>query len=576
MKAAAQTSLVLLALLGISSSASAQGDAFSYQGRLDQNGSPANGLYDMRFTVWNSVFGPGIVAGPIVRTNIVASNGVFGVSLNFGPNVFTGALRWLEIDVRTNVTGAYETLSPRQELLPTPYAMHAATAGSVTPGSVVKSLNNLTDNITLAPGPNVTITPNGNMLTLSAAGAGGSGIWNVNNNNAYYTAGNVGIGTATPQGLLDLNTGTADLSALFVRADPGSYGRGGLIHHQSATYGWQELAQNTGSTTDGYLAYHYVNRSAPGTKIALDVLALRANGNVGIGTTAPGGKLEVVSGSGDLVRLVGYEPFLTFYDSNHGWARSTIQGVDGEMNLFTEAYLRGDNPSGYIHLDKTGKVGLGSATPASKLDIVGQDALSMFGYQPFLTLWDSNAGYARSRIQGVGGEIVLEPESYINGSNPNAAVVIANSGNVSVATLTIRGGADLAEPFEMSSANIPRGAVVVIDSTNPGRLKMSDTAYDKRVAGIVSGAKGIKPGIALYQEGAIEGGENVALTGRVYVQADATNGAIEPGDLLTTSTTPGHAMKAADHSKAQGAVLGKAMSALSHGRGMVLVLVTLQ
>src|SRR5207249_466005 len=109
-----------------------------------------------------------------------------------------------------------------------------------------------------------------------------------------------------------------------------------------------------------------------------------------------------------------------------------------------------------------------------------------------------------------------------------------------------------------------------------GKLKLSDQAYDNRVAGIVSGANGINPGIALHQDGALEGGQNVALSGRVYVLADATSGAIHPGDLLTTSDTPGHAMRVTEHAKAQGAILGKAMSALKEGKGMVLVLVTLQ
>jgi len=68
----------------------------------------------------------------------------------------------------------------------------------------------------------------------------------------------------------------------------------------------------------------------------------------------------------------------------------------------------------------------------------------------------------------------------------------------------------------------------------------------------------------------------VALTGRVYVQADTSNGAIKPGDLLTTSGTPGRAMKVSDHVRAQGAILGKAMTALNEGKGLVLVLVTLQ
>ena len=73
-----------------------------------------------------------------------------------------------------------------------------------------------------------------------------------------------------------------------------------------------------------------------------------------------------------------------------------------------------------------------------------------------------------------------------------------------------------------------------------------------------------------------ENGQNVALSGRVYVQADAGNGSIVPGDLLTTSEAPGHAMKVTDHAQAQGAVLGKAMTGLKEGSGLVLVLVTLQ
>ena len=68
----------------------------------------------------------------------------------------------------------------------------------------------------------------------------------------------------------------------------------------------------------------------------------------------------------------------------------------------------------------------------------------------------------------------------------------------------------------------------------------------------------------------------MALTGRVYVKVDATHGAIEPGDLLTTSPTPGHAMKATDWDQAHGTILGKAMTGLDSGTGLVLVLVSLQ
>ena len=71
------------------------------------------------------------------------------------------------------------------------------------------------------------------------------------------------------------------------------------------------------------------------------------------------------------------------------------------------------------------------------------------------------------------------------------------SGELSVAVLTIRGGADLAEPFESSQGRLAPGSVVVIDETNPGKLRQSDSAYDTRVAGVISGAGGVNPGIAL-------------------------------------------------------------------------------
>jgi hypothetical protein len=150
------------------------------------------------------------------------------------------------------------------------------------------------------------------------------------------------------------------------------------------------------------------------------------------------------------------------------------------------------------------------------------------------------------------------------------------NGTTRTHSIVITGGADLAEPFKMGGDEIPKGSVVVIDRDHPGELKVSTQEYDVRVAGIVSGANGINPGIALHQDGALEGGQNVALSGRVYVLADASAGPIEPGDLLTSSSTRGHAMKVSDHQRAQGAIIGKAMSELREGKGMVLVLVTLQ
>jgi hypothetical protein len=162
----------------------------------------------------------------------------------------------------------------------------------------------------------------------------------------------------------------------------------------------------------------------------------------------------------------------------------------------------------------------------------------------------------------------------IGTTTPVAKLDVA--GTTRTCVLTIVGGCDLAEPFPIKHDEIPKGSVVVIDDEHAGRLMQSERAYDTRVAGIVSGANGVNPGITLQQEGLLDRGQNVALSGRVYVLADASQGPIKPGDLLTTSDLPGHAMKASDRDRAQGAILGKAMSALVDGQGMVLALVTLQ
>jgi hypothetical protein len=147
--------------------------------------------------------------------------------------------------------------------------------------------------------------------------------------------------------------------------------------------------------------------------------------------------------------------------------------------------------------------------------------------------------------------------------------------------LQLTGGSDLSEQFDVrgSEENVDPepGMVVCIDPDHPGELKVSAGAYDRRVAGIISGAGGVAPGMLMGQEGSIADGDNpVALTGRVYCWADADGGTIEPGDMLTTSETPGHAMKVTDYTRAHGAVIGKAMTPLESGQGLVLVLVTLQ
>jgi hypothetical protein len=121
----------------------AQGTAFTYQGRLNDNGGPANGNYDLQFTVFDSGAGPNLVAGPLTNAATDVSNGQFLVTLDFGGGVFTGPARWLEIAVRTNGNGAFGSFSPRQPILPVPQTIYAANAGSATTAAVAGSANSV-------------------------------------------------------------------------------------------------------------------------------------------------------------------------------------------------------------------------------------------------------------------------------------------------------------------------------------------------------------------------------------------------------------------------------------------------
>jgi len=136
-------------------------------------------------------------------------------------------------------------------------------------------------------------------------------------------------------------------------------------------------------------------------------------------------------------------------------------------------------------------------------------------------------------------------------------------------------GLDYAEGFDVSeNGNPDPGTVMIIDPDNPGNLTVSIHPYDSKVAGIVAGADGLGSGVRL---GGDQFDLDVALAGRVYCNVDATESGIKPGDLLTTSSLPGYAMKAVDYNRARGAILGKAMQNMEKGqKGKILVLVTLQ
>jgi hypothetical protein len=109
-----------------------------------------------------------------------------------------------------------------------------------------------------------------------------------------------------------------------------------------------------------------------------------------------------------------------------------------------------------------------------------------------------------------------------------------------------------------------------------GALTVSTKAYDRRVAGVASGANDYKPGINLRGLAEMPNKVTVTLSGTVYCRVSAVNGPVEAGDLLTTSRVPGYAMRATDPLASHGAILGKAMEDLKGERGLVLILASLQ
>jgi hypothetical protein len=164
----------------------------------------------------------------------------------------------------------------------------------------------------------------------------------------------------------------------------------------------------------------------------------------------------------------------------------------------------------------------------------------------------------------------------IKPSDINGSIVI-NDGNLFLnkGDIILANAADCAEDFGLAEeTHVEPGAVMVLDAG--GRLLLSASEYDKRVAGVISGGGNYKAGLVLDRRPGEARRAPLALFGKTYCKVDADYGAIQAGDMLTTSLTPGHAMKVGDSVRAFGAVIGKALAHLESGRGLIPILIALQ
>jgi hypothetical protein len=620
-----------LTLAGRAHGAAPVGTAFTFQGRVAQNGIPLSAGVDFQFRLYDQA-ALGNQIGPQVNLpNQPVKNGMVQVVLDFGPVAFPGGqARWLEIDVRhpTGV-GGFTTLAPRQEMTPAPYALglslpYLGSLVSNGAGGVFEIDNNglgwagvFRNNNPANTDAALNVTSLGSLAASFLNDSGGTAI------QATSTISGKAIEAQTPgvaQGSVSVHglitSANAGMYSAAVRGEnkalgPSTYG----VFGSSAGSGWGILGRSLsgrgvhGEVTDDFgFGVFGVAAGPSGTGVygLHSGPAGQAAGVHGVTNSAAGdaagvwGQASSPDARGSTVGVLGET------NSANGAGvkgRASATGVHGIASALTGSGVRGEatgtKGEGVHGEGATGVYGKGDASgitgEAGDSSSFGVWAIGSGGAlsQPALRA-DNQSGpgiYALGSraIEGEGTEfgvrgITFDPNgvggSFTNFDANGTALRVTGKavvdGRISVRVLEILGGADIAERFEVGEGAKP-GLVVVIDAEHPGRLLISRQAYDRRVVGVISGANKLDAGVVLGNQPPAEGVFPVALSGRVWVHCTAEARAVEPGDFITTSDLPGLAMPVLDRDRADGAMIGKAMSRLKLGqRGLVLVLVNLK
>jgi hypothetical protein len=300
---------------------------------------------------------------------------------------------------------------------------------------------------------------------------------------------------------------------------------------------------------------------------------------VGIGTTQPASPLTVAGPENVGPRSAAIELNNTSANGRRFEIGASLEGYFQIADLTAGGATR-------LMVNPDGNVGIGTLEPSSPLTVAGQANVG-----PGSAAIELNNTSKRGRRFEIGAAL----EGYFQIADLTAGgatrLVVDLDGNVGIGTLeptemlVVAGnilatgdvklsGADCAEDFAVDDLmSLEPGMVMVISEGEA--LCRCTHAYDRRVAGVLSGAGQYRPGIILGKQ-AREGLHlPLALTGKVYCLVDASYSPVDTGDLLTTSPTPGHAMKASDAGRAFGAVLGKALRPLSDGCALIPILCSL-
>lgn len=482
-----------------------------------------------------------------------------GTGNGFIINSNAGGGTWADLHLQTNaVTRLYVDSSGKVGI------------GTITPAQML-DVNGTVE----MTGFKLPVSPGiGWVLTSDAAGVGtwqpaggstGDGDWIISGSDMYSSvSGNVGVGTSDPAAALHVE---GDGRVLMGRANGSRPAIDGK-HNGSGNYGY------VGASGCGLYGY---GENLPGVHAASDSVAVYGENTSTQRTLGYlGGRYGVYGrygseDSGKYAYLGG--PSFALYaedlsSGNYGFMGYWNYGVLGHSDSQAGVKGRAVGGTGVVGEANTGWAVYGTQYSTGNTAYLAGPYAAVFGES-------TNNGPA------VHGRCIDGQAGFFQGNVDIVGDLDVSSGRLTTPVIEITGGSDLSERFDIVPAGFepsPRaGFLVCLDPEHPGRLKVSSEPYDKKVAGVISGAGGIQPGMVMRQDDTEACGDwPVALTGRVYCWADASAGAIEPGDLLTTSATPGHAMKAVDSGRTHGTVIGKAMSRLDSGQGLVLVLVNLQ
>ena len=564
-------------------------DQISFQGKLaDSAGLPvADDTYTITFAIYNAPSG-GTTLWSETNIPVTVANGVFNVRLPHDPGTFPFPADLFDNELYIGVKVDTDAeMTPRQLLTAVPFAFKAADAESLD-GRIADEFADAAHshefadiNGTIADGQvpdDITVDHAAHATDADFAGDAdnldgldSSGFAAAVHGHDFSVITGLVSDAQVPNNITIDYAAEASIAAQAANADTVDGQHAGDFM-AAGTDNW---VNTTGDTMSGRLE---VETNILGSGWGESVKGILNTSENGAGVYGISGGTDSYGVAGGATGANGAGVYGETTGSNgigvKGYATGTSGiGVYGEGPEWAGYFAGNIYTSGSIYMPSNSHIVNGDGRQVFHTGWSG-----LFGdYTTINSGYDWSSGEPVSVVAGANGVFFTKGDASGNPFSETLAKVDTN-GKLSCAVLEITGGSDLAEPFETrTSEAIIAGSVMVIDPNHVGRLKLSRKSYDRGVAGVVSGAGGINPGMMLTQKGStLDGTTPIALSGRVYCLADASAGPIKPGDLLTTADLPGHAMRVTDYQKAHGATLGKAMSALENGQGMVLVLVGLQ